>query len=376
MNIVFRIAALIVMTGGILSAQNVTTLIQGSSFNDGLALDAQGNIYASYYYNTVVTKITPQGNATAFATGLSSPNGLTFGPDGNLYIPNATGGTITRVTQAGVKSTFLTIADPATIMFNSDGSMLVTHYNLNKISHVDTAKNVTTFLSGSPLNGPIGLVRDTAGTLYIANFTDGKVFRYHRADSLQQIADIPGWLGFMAISRNTLFVTGYQQCRIYRIPLNGGPTTSIAGNGGLETVDGPFLSASFANPNGIAITPSGDTMYVSDYSTRALRQLTGFHTVTSVPRGRKSAASFRLEQNYPNPFNPSTTVSFSVPQQSHVRMDVYSILGERVAQLIDGTMSAGEHSALFDGSELASGMYLIRMTVGTATATVKAQLIK
>ncbi|NUN68233.1 MAG: T9SS type A sorting domain-containing protein [Bacteroidetes bacterium] len=371
-----HIASILFIMTTAVTAQSVTTVIGNSLFNDGLALDAGGNIYAARYPGSTVVKITPQGTLTTFAKGFFDPNGIAFAPNGDLYVPNAAGGTISRVAPDGAVSTAVTITDPSTILFEQDGSMLVAHSTLNKISRIDTAKNVTTLLSSSPLNGPIGLARDTAGLLYIANFTDGKVFRHHGGDSLELIADIPGTLGFLASSRNTLFATGFQQCRIYRISLNGGPVTVLAGNGGFETVDGSFLQASFARPNGIAITPSGDTMYVSDYSSRSLRRLTGFHTVTGNPKRQSIVPAFRLEQNYPNPFNPSTTVSFSVPYRSHVRLEIFSMLSERVARLVDAPMAAGEHSVLFDGSELASGMYLIRMTVGAATITVKAQLIK
>lgn len=366
---------LFIMTTAV-TAQSVTTVIGNSLFNDGLALDAGGNIYAARYPGSTVVRITPQGILTTFAKGFFDPNGIAFAPNGDLYVPNAAGGTISRVAPDGTVSTAVTIADPSTILFEKDGSMLVAHSTLNRISRIDTAKNITTLLSGSPLNGPIGLARDTAGLLYIANFTDGKVFRHHGGNSLELIADIPGTLGFLASSRNTLFATGFQQCRIYRIPLNGGPAAVLAGNGGFETVDGPFLQASFARPNGIAITPSGDTMYVSDYSSRSLRLLTGFHTVTGNPQQRAIVPAFRLEQNYPNPFNPVTTISYSVPGRSHVSLKVYSMLGTEIVTLANDVVPAGTHSAVFGGTHLASGIYMIRLASGGLVRTVKATMIK
>ncbi len=74
---------------------------------------------------------------------------------------------------------------------------------------------------------------------------------------------------------------------------------------------------------------------------------------------------FALEQNYPNPFNPSTNIEFSIPNASDVRLDVYNVLGQRVATLVNGrTMPAGTHAVTFDASQLTSGMYIYRLQAG------------
>lgn len=69
----------------------------------------------------------------------------------------------------------------------------------------------------------------------------------------------------------------------------------------------------------------------------------------------------RLYQNYPNPFNPTTTITFDLPQVSHVRLTVYDMLGREIRSLLDGTVNAGRHSVLFDASGLASGSYIYRL---------------
>jgi hypothetical protein len=71
---------------------------------------------------------------------------------------------------------------------------------------------------------------------------------------------------------------------------------------------------------------------------------------------------FVLEQNYPNPFNPTTSITYALPVDAVVSIEVYNVLGQKVSQLVEGTMTAGYHNVSFDASSLASGIYMYRMT--------------
>ncbi len=70
--------------------------------------------------------------------------------------------------------------------------------------------------------------------------------------------------------------------------------------------------------------------------------------------------AFALYQNYPNPFNPSTMVTFDVPRTSDVRVAVYDVLGRQVRVLVNGSVSAGRHSVLFQANNASSGLYVVR----------------
>ena len=85
---------------------------------------------------------------------------------------------------------------------------------------------------------------------------------------------------------------------------------------------------------------------------------------------------FALEQNYPNPFNPATKIRYDVPNQSHVRIAIYDVLGRQVQMLVNEELNAGTHTVEFDATRLASGVYIYRMEAGSFVQTRKMMLVK
>ncbi|MCX6639194.1 MAG: C25 family cysteine peptidase [bacterium] len=85
---------------------------------------------------------------------------------------------------------------------------------------------------------------------------------------------------------------------------------------------------------------------------------------------------YALNQNYPNPFNPTTAISYELRTSSLVKLSVYDISGKKVAELVNGMREAGSHEITFDGSKLASGIYICRIQAGDFTASQKMVLMK
>jgi hypothetical protein len=85
---------------------------------------------------------------------------------------------------------------------------------------------------------------------------------------------------------------------------------------------------------------------------------------------------FRLFQNYPNPFNPNTTISYQIPQQEFVTINVYDILGNKIAVLVNEEKSAGTYEVIFDASALPSGIYFYRLQAVSFADTKKMVLLK
>lgn len=85
---------------------------------------------------------------------------------------------------------------------------------------------------------------------------------------------------------------------------------------------------------------------------------------------------FSLSQNYPNPFNPITIIEFGLPQASHISLEVFNMIGQRVEVLVNEQRSAGIHKINFDASGLSSGIYIYRLVSGEFMQTRKLTVIK
>jgi len=138
-----------------------------------------------------------------------------------------------------------------------------------------------------------------------------------------------------------------------------------------------------------ATVPSGKAFYfriypwyegaasTSKYVYTQLAEIKGSTTTATAVRDEElMPREMQLAQNYPNPFNPSTTFQFSITKSSHVLLEVFNILGQPVARLVDENLSAGTYRMNFDASALSSGVYLYRLTAGNFTQTMKMVLMK
>ncbi|MDR3667655.1 MAG: T9SS type A sorting domain-containing protein [Ignavibacteriaceae bacterium] len=83
-----------------------------------------------------------------------------------------------------------------------------------------------------------------------------------------------------------------------------------------------------------------------------------------------------LYQNYPNPFNPSTTISFSLDKSTHVTLDIFNTLGQRVVRLINDPLTPGFHKTVWNASEYSSGIYICSLTAGDKVFYQKLILLK
>jgi len=109
---------------------------------------------------------------------------------------------------------------------------------------------------------------------------------------------------------------------------------------------------------------------------------TGYHALKPGKNPNiEVPTKYALDQNYPNPFNPNTLISYAIPKQSYVKLDIYNILGQRVITLVDDEKPAGYYSVTWnsknsEGREVASGLYFYRISARDFTEIKKMTLIK
>jgi hypothetical protein len=111
-------------------------------------------------------------------------------------------------------------------------------------------------------------------------------------------------------------------------------------------------------------------IYVDDFTTHFIE--------TGVDDDNKCDVllHYKLEQNFPNPFNPETKIAFGLPKPAWVKLEVFNLIGERIATLLNDEMPAGSHAVKFNASQLTSGIYLYRIDMKDFQATRRMLVIK
>lgn len=154
----------------------------------------------------------------------------------------------------------------------------------------------------------------------------------------------------------------------------------------------------FTQPGGLAI--DGESIYWGDYSGLYRSDFAGNDSTlvseevsfesggsfffgseilnTSTEENRMSTvpSGIRLHQNYPNPFNPSTTIQYSLSQNSEISIELFNLLGKKVATIYEGQQTRGDHSIHFNAQTLSSGVYFYRLRTESMSQTEKMTLIK
>jgi plastocyanin len=85
---------------------------------------------------------------------------------------------------------------------------------------------------------------------------------------------------------------------------------------------------------------------------------------------------FTLSQNYPNPFNARTIISYTLPREANVQIDIFNILGQKIENLANFWQEAGEHQVAWDATSQSSGVYFYRVSVDDQTRTGRMELLK
>lgn len=321
---------------------SVTTIGSGFSGPLGGAVDADTNFYFSAYNQGRIYKVKPDDSYTLFASGFSGPTGLVVGPSGDtLYVSN---------------------------------------YNNNSISKVALGdSSVHSWIQGNGINGPDGLVFDSDNNLYIANFDDNRIHKVDSNDQITQFAALSqsSNSGYITLVDSTFYICGFFSNRIHAIDMTGNDTV-IAGTGLPGYMDGPASQAEFYRPNGIARSPSGDSLYITGGTPIGKIRILDLKGVPSGANDQdKMKDTFSL-MAAPNPVRGRTTLHYQLPYPAQVEISMIDPSGKRIDRMDMGQQIAGPHSVVWntEASSLPAGNYQVILEAGKVKDSISVVVLQ
>ncbi len=191
---------------------------------------------------------------------------------------------------------------------------------------------------------------------------------------VMNLSVIPLTLAYNPLSGELWFSTrtGLNTGKLYKINLNSKSVTEVAS---LDILindlcfdDSGDLFAVYGTSSYLTVIDTATGVNYDIGKTNQIRvkglAIKGDIIVNAVENNTKELTplKFTLEQNQPNPFNPTTLISFTLPENSQVQLNIYNLLGQKVTTLINRTMSAGNHQVKFNASNLSSGTYFYELS--------------
>ena len=379
-----------------------------ASFNKpfGVVADLFGNVYVSDTYNHRIRRITSNGIVTTLAgstqgfadgTGTNAlfnfPETITIDPLGILYVTEEGGHRVRKITPDGIVTTLAgtgssgfangaglsaTFNIPAGITVNRFRNAYVSetgNHAVRKIADVYTLPDnngvVTTFAGntstsfvnangiGATFNNPTGVAVDSAGNVYIADYTNHRIRKITPdgvvstlagsgtatfADGTGAAASFNNPRGIAVDSVGSVYVGDYSNNRIRKIT-SAGVVTTLAGSATAGSLDATGTNAQFRNPWGVALDSAG-TVYVADYTNHRIRKVT-FDGVVTTLAGNGTASSVD---------GSGTNATFNNPRGIEVDSagNVYTTEGNRIRKItragVTTTLAGSGTAAFADGS--------------------------
>lgn len=332
-----------------------------------------------------------------FATGLVGASGNAFDSQGNFFQSNIGGGYISKITPEGQVSTFVSegISAPVGIVVDDQDNLYVCNCGgpfANTIRKVTPEGVSTQFAGGSIFRCPNGITIDTAGNLYVSNFNNGNVIRITPEGQTGVFAVIPGGNnGHLTYFEpfNALFVNSHGSSSVYTVNLEDRVVSRIAGTGQRGNADGPAGQATFSRPNGVALSNTGDTLYLNSsiptvddpgnnhypLNPSVIRMITGIRGLfTGMGHVRKRKGwQARL---FPNPSKGIFRLGLELERKDELQASVFDSAGKELSAEAWGTIPAGPLQKTLNVGELPAGWYFLVVSGREQAQVLPFQLVK
>jgi hypothetical protein len=367
-----------------IQVSTITPQIKGSG---GLSLDSDGNLIIADFGDFLsindpdglpndIMIMDPDFNISQYATDFGKASGNDFDSNGILFQSDIAASAIYKII-GGVR-TFVTstgIFGPVGIVFDSQGNFFVCNCGNNTMRKVTPGGVSTNFAPSNLYQCPNGITIDEDDNLYVSNFNNGSIIKITPGGNPTLLNATPGGttggpsnghLDYFQPTR-TLFIASTGSNKIYSMLIDDPSSlTPIVGSGERGNADGDAASASFSRPNGVAVTQTGDTIYVNSsipvtnvpngpLNPSVVRLITGVNSILNVEENTELFSDLRA---YPNPVQNSFTVEANMTKDySELIIRVHDIHGKLVKEIND-VSTIGQHlKQSIDISQLNSGYY-------------------
>ena len=357
------------------SQVTISTLTPSFKGSGGLSLDEEGNLYIGDFGDFLgipdpdglpndVIKLDTDLNLTQYSTGFIGASGNDFDSNGILYQSDIRDNAIFKIIN-GVR-TFVTstgISSPVGIVFDSADNFYVCNCGNGTIQKVTPSGTSTQFASGGSFTCPNGITIDENDNLYVSNFSNNKIVKITPAGVTSVIGVTAlgnGHLDYDINSRN-LYIASYSGHQIYSLNIDDLEIHPIAGSGVRGNMDGLGLEATFSTPNGVAVSKTGDSIYVN-----CAVPLTGaeinpqiVRLITGLTFGIEDRTAINYNQKvYPNPVQNSFTIEANIPSNFEtLSIKLFDILGRELMELQDLSVVSTQFEKTIDISNLGTGTY-------------------
>jgi len=220
-----------------------------------------------------------------------------------------------------------------------------------------------------------GSIDNTFGASGVVHAMPLGISDYLRSISLQTDGKILA--GGFSVIDTTGVPANYPQIgmSLMRFDVNGNVDNGFGNSGVVVIPTGEF---GFESGRGLAIQNDHKIVFAGAGETGTMIARFNVNSISSVEEINNNLIpnNIVLEQNYPNPFNPSTKINFSIPISGNVKLEVFNLLGEKIATLVDEFLNSGNYESNFNAENLSSGIYLYKLSAGAFVESKKMVLIK
>ncbi len=351
-----------------LGAQTVSTFVAQTGINfEAITWAEDGRIFSVDYVDGDIYKIDAQGNLNSLGT-YSTPLGGAMDAAGNFYFSELNTGKVHRVDMNDAITEYASgMIGPAGILIDDENNLMyVANYSGNSISVIDMSAanpSPTTLASGGGINGPDGLAFSPEGDIISANFNNNKVNKITPTGEVSNFATLTGSTGsgYLIPWENGYMITGAGGHGLFSLSATG-EATKLNGTGALGYADGDLENARFNLPNGIAISPSMDSILITESSAVGrIRLLTFEDMISDTNEEMITVENIEIS---PNPASEKLHLIFQNKESGKAEISLLDIRGAVVDSLFSGHINTGTFDQTFIlDKQLMAGIYLLQISV-------------